>query len=143
ILYSVVVLLFFAMSCDKTAVATRKFLKAGEWNTTQLTAGTITFDKLPRWEIQDCENHENFCQGVWHHPNGSKTLFYWKFSNIGGTFGYYADPQEIETGSMAYSQCLNFSGEYKIIKSKKKLFHFESEETLGYPGKLVTIIIER
>jgi len=136
-------LLFLVMAgCDKTERKTKKFIKEGRWHITELTAGTTIISDLPKWDIYACENHEEYCTGKWNHPNGSSTNFFWKFYNIGGNFIFMADSLESEKGTMAYAQCLNFSGDYKAKKSKAHEFHFESLASCGYPGKLVTILME-
>lgn len=128
-------------SCDKTKRKTKKFIKEGHWVMDSLMAGNNEIDDLPTWYISPCENHADYCLGTWNHKNGSHTNFYWKFSNMGGNFEFISDSLEIYTTTMAYAQCLNFSGEYKVKKSKNKIVHLESTATDGYPGTLVTIML--
>lgn len=135
--------LFLLAACDKTERATSHFIKEGRWVVTQITAGTTEFTKLPKWQIYACDDHENFCTGKWEHQMGSFANFYWQFSNLGGDFTFYADSNEADTGTMAYAQCFNLSGDYKVMDRKSKSYHFESTEVVGYPGKLVTILIEK
>lgn len=134
-------LFFIVSSCDKTQIAGKRFIKEGRWCVTELTAGTTSFTKLPKWSISACENQEEYCTAIWEHQGGSTTTFFWKFYNIGGNFSLFVDPGETDTGTMAYSQCRNFSGEYKVIENNRNGFQFESEESVGYPGKLVKIVL--
>ena len=135
--------LFFNTSCDKTERATNKLIKEGRWEVTTLTAGTTEFTKLPKWQILPCEDGSDFCDGIWEHQNGTTWNFEWRFKNIGGEFEFLAEAFSDINGSMAYSECNNFSGTYKVKKRNYKMMHFESEKTQGYPEKLVTLIIER
>jgi hypothetical protein len=137
-----ILLLLLSVSCDKTKRASNQFMKKGRWVTTTLTAGTTEYDKLPKWQIYDCSNTNNYCEGKWEHQNGSHTNFYWRFFNIGGDFQFYADSAEADKSTMAYAQCENFMGHYKVKNRKANFFHFESDEVLGFPGKVVTIKIE-
>lgn len=127
--------------CDKTETAAKKLMKEGRWVVTEISVGTTMVDKLPKWAIHTCENAVG-CSGTWEHPVGTTAGFQWEFSNFSGTFSFYPDQLTSETVSMAYSQCFNFSGEYNVIKSKRDSFHFESTQTAGYPGKMVTIRLE-
>jgi len=139
--YFILVVLTFA--CDKSEKATKRLMRAGNWKVTELIEGDNSFDKLPSWEIGTCANHEDHCYGTWKHDNGSKVTFFWRFTNIGGTFDFHIDPLENAISSQAYSQCVNFSGYYKVIKGNSRKYHFESKETFGYSGKLVTLKIEK
>ena len=136
-----VILFLGVTSCDKVERKTKKFIKEGHWVMDSLMVGTNEIDDLPTWYISPCENHEDYCLGTWNHKNGSNTNFYWKFSNMGGNFELISDSMETEITTMAYAQCLNFSGEYKVKKSKRNTFHFESVATDGYPGIFVTILV--
>jgi hypothetical protein len=129
------------IGCDKTESAAQRFVKEGRWTITSITVYTTVIDKLPKWDIPFCTDFSSYNSGTWEHPLGTSAGFLWKFSNIGGTFTFEPD-SILDTGSMAYAQCSNFSGEYKVIKSKRHTFHFESTATLGYPGKVVTILLE-
>lgn len=136
-------LMFINTSCDKTERATKKLIKEGRWEVTTLTAGSTEFTKLPKWQILPCADQSNLCDGVWEHQNGTTWNFNWRFKNIGGEFEFYTEELSDTIGNMAYSQCNNFSGIYKVKKRNSKMMHFESEKTQGYPEKLVTLIIER
>lgn len=129
--------------CDKTERATKKFFKEGRWTVTSLTAGTTSFTKLPKWQVFPCTEYMDTCDANWEHPNGSSNNFYWEFYNLGGNFDLITKTEFVDTTTMAFAQCKNFSGEYKVIDKRMNGFTFESEETFGYPGKLVTIVIEK
>lgn len=135
-----VILFLGVTSCDKVERKTKKFIKEGPWVMDSLMAGNNEIDDLPNWYIAPCAGDQDYCFGAWDHKNGSSSNFFWKFSNMGGNFELIADTNSIQT-TMAYAQCLNFSGEYKVKKSKRNTFHFESVSTIGYPGTLVTIIV--
>lgn len=140
---SITFLLVTIVSCDKNERAYKRFIDEGRWAVTELSAGTTLFTKLPDWQIYPCDDHENYCLATWEHQNESTVDFYWKFSNLGGDFDFYADSATSDTQSMAFSQCVNFSGMYDVKESKRRLFRFESYTTFGYPDKLVTIVLER
>jgi hypothetical protein len=137
-------LMFFLATtgCDKTERAAQRFVKEGRWTVTSITVATDEIDKLPKWDISAATDFSIYNNGTWEHPHGTITGFLWKFSNMGGTFTFESVSGS-ETASMAYAQCTNFSGEYKVVKSKRHTFHFESTTTVGYPGKVVTILLER
>ena len=130
------------VGCDKTKSAQKKFMKEGRWVVTEISTDNYSVDKLPNLDINTCDDQTQFCTGVWRHPLGSNCTFNWKFSNLGGDFEYYVDSLNNEPESMAYSQCSNFSGVYKVKKSKRNQFHFESKTTKGYPGIVVTLLLE-
>lgn len=133
----------FVSSCDLNEKAYRRLLKAGRWHVTNLQSDNTSFTKLPKWQIYDCEDHSNPCLGKWEHQNGSVCNFYYSFTNLGGEFNFYPNPNESDMTTMAYSQCTNFSGNYKVKKLSKKYFDLESDNTSGYPGKTVTINLIR
>lgn len=141
---SVFIMTFLLLqSCDKNEQAYNKLLRSGTWQVSELSAGTNNFTKLPAWQISSCADHDNYCSGLWQHDNGSEVEFIWRFTNLGGDFELYPDSSETDTTTMAYAQCLNFSGMYDVIKSPRKKFTFESDQTFGYPNQVVKIVIER
>lgn len=129
------------LSCDKTKSAQKKFMKEGRWVVTEITAGNTNVDKLPNLDIHTCDDQTKFCTGLWRHPFGTNCTFNWKFSNLGGEFEFYTDSLSADTESMAFSQCSNFSGLYKVKKTKRNQFHFESKATQGYPGTIVSLLL--
>jgi hypothetical protein len=137
-----ILLMLLSLSCDKTKRASNQFIKKGRWVTTTLTAGTTEYTKLPKWQVYECSNTNDYCEAKWEHPNGSHTNFFWRYFNIGGDFQFYADSSATDTTTMAYAQCKNFMGHYKVMDRKSKSYHFESDEVIGFPGKVVTIKIE-
>ena len=136
------VALLLTSACDKNERAYKHFMDEGRWVVTELTAGTTSFTKLPKWQITPCEDHTTYCLAKWEHQNGSSANFYWRFTNLGGDFDFYVDPMESDTQTMAFSQCANFSGAYDVIESGRKRFKLQSEKTTGYPDKLVIIQLE-
>jgi hypothetical protein len=92
-----ILLLLLSLSCDKTKRASNQFIKKGRWVTTTLTAGTTEYTKLPKWQVYECGNTNDYCEAKWEHPNGSHTNFFWRYFNIGGDFQFYVDTAETDT----------------------------------------------
>ena len=141
LMVSVASILTTITSCDKNERTYQRF--EGRWTVTELTAGTTSYTKLPKWQLNACDNHEQHCTATWEHQNGSSATFYWRFTNMGGDFDFFADTMVSDTQSMAFSQCYNFSGQYDVVEDKRKRFRLESYATTGYPDVLVTILLEK
>ena len=139
----VFLLLGTVIGCSKTQVRTNKLVKQGRWVFTELEIGNTIVTQYPKWNLPVAPEDKEFVQGTWTHANGSACKFKWRFDYYEGTFSFLIDPAVTQDeSSKAYTQCNNLSGSYAVITEKNKLFEFESDNTLGYPGVTVFIQIQ-
>jgi hypothetical protein len=138
------VIVFFVVfsSCTKSAVDTRR-LGGQKWMVTQLDLGTNSNSSLPTWALEKSIDDDAFTKGTWIHSDNSEAIFKWRFNYFEGTCSLRINENiEQDLDSKAFQQCSNLSGDYMVITDKKKLFEFESLQTIGYPAIPVFIQLQ-
>lgn len=134
------------VACDKNKRASKRLMRPGAWEVKQITVdGSSYTSEDIYWNVHDCDIHEELCLGEWHLED-KNSQFYWQFNEKAETFtlSRVVAPEDCEdfyTEEVEQMTYL-FSGEYKVIESKRKSKIFESRETLGYEGSLVLIEME-
>lgn len=133
-------------SCNKTKSTSKRFIKAGEWNVTELSVDGVNQEELPFWTIGDCDIYEESCIGSWQNDEGGATDFVWQVTSNGESFvisrqgpdeGLEHADEEMAT------QCFEFSGTYDIIENEKTSMKFTSTATEGFPGQAAVIVLEK
>jgi len=137
---------FLFTACDKNKRASKRLMKPGNWEVVELSVEGQNVTPLPFWEINDCEIYETLCTAVWN--LGEKdSQFYWQFNDKAERFtiSRVVDPEDCEDfyTEEVEQQTFKFSGDYKVLESKRKSKTFESYSTLGYDGEKVVIRLER
>jgi len=137
--------LFVVFSCNKDKRASRRFMKPGTWQVTELSVNNINIDTLPTWSINHCDIYENLCTASWNR-NGVSSQFYWQFNDKAKTFklSRVVPPHECENfyTEQVEQDTYHFTGEYKVEESTKKRKVFGSFSTNGHPDVYVRIVIE-
>lgn len=143
-------IVLIAAACNKSKTYSKRLIKAGEWNITELSVDGTNEDELPDWEIADCDIYEQSCQGEWKNDEGGHAIFVWQFRDKGDTFEISRQEEDDGHGHShghaeeeAIEQCYEFSGVYEVIEHKKKSMEFKSTATLGHPGQTVVIKMEK
>ena len=127
-------------SCTKTDTAIRKFSKHDTWTVTEIDDGLGSIYMLPKWKVNKCKPESNdFCEGTWQHAGGSAAGFKWRFGYSGTYFEFYPTENQPEEQNQAWIQCYNLSGKYDVLRQRSGLLEIESDQTTGYPGKLIFI----
>jgi hypothetical protein len=138
-----VLLILVVLSCTKTTIKYNRFGDRGIWKAVLIDDYTGTVFSLPTLRVSNCKPEQNeYCEGTWDHAGGTSTAFKWHFGFSGSFFEMHpvaAEPTEI---NQAWQQCYNLSGKYDVVRLNSRKFQIESEETTGYPGKLITIHFE-
>lgn len=142
------VAIFLFGACNKTKINSKRFIKAGEWEVTELSVEGVNEDELPHWEIDDCDIYEESCMGHWENEEGGHAEFVWQFRDKGETFeiSYQAEAEghsHDHATEEAAAQAANFSGVYSVIKREKDEMEFSSATTQGYEGQNVVIKIKK
>ena len=145
---SMAILIGFA-ACNKTKVNSKRLMKAGEWNVTELSVDGTNEAELPSWEIEDCDIYAQSCMAEWMNEEGGHAEFVWQFREKGKTFeiSYQADEDHAHAhdhaAEEAAAQAYAFSGVYEVVESKSKEMQFQTAAALGHDGKAVVIKIEK
>ena len=133
-------------SCNKTKSTSKRFIKAGEWNVTELSVDGVNQEELPFWTIGDCDIYEESCIGSWQNDEGGATDFVWQVTSNGESFAISRqgpdEGLEHADEEMA-TQCFEFSGTYDIIENEKTSMKFSSTATQGFPGQAAVIVLEK
>ncbi len=146
-------LLIGLSACNKTKSTSNRFMDAGEWQITEMSVDGTNEEELPLWEIEDCNIYEESCYGHWENEEGGHADFIWQFREKANTFeiSHQIVEHEEEAGEEEHDhaseevaeQAYNFSGVYAVEKRKKDNMIFTSNETVGFPGQSVKIVIEK
>lgn len=141
-------------ACNKTTKNTNR-LKGETWQVTALTidGNAEEADHLPLWEFEDCDNYDEICMGHWVLGDEDEAHFAWQFDEKGSKFsisnqseaGHDHDHEDDdhEGAHSPVDQCTELSGTYSVDESKRKTMKFSSDQTIGHPGELVEISIEK
>ena len=136
-------LLFTA--CDKNKRASKRLMKPGTWKVVEFSVDGQNLSPLPTWQIDDCEIYDTVCSASWK-LEGKESRFYWQFNDKAERFtiSRIVAPEDCEDfyTEEVEQQTYNFSGDYKVLESKRKSKTFESFSTLGHPGEKVVIRLE-
>ncbi len=149
--YSKLIIAVFAIavvftSCNKTKTTSNRFMKAGEWNVTELSVDGVNQEELPHWIIGDCDIYAESCIGSWENHEGGATDFVWQVTDNGDSFvisrqgpveGLEHADEEMAT------QCFAFSGKYDIIESGKNSMKLMSTATEAFTGQSAVIVLEK
>ena len=137
---------FLFTACDKNKRASKKLMKPGTWEVVELSVDGQNMTPLPDWEINDCDIYETLCTATWY-LEGKQSQFYWQFNDKAELFtiSRMVAPEDCEDfyTEEVEQQTFKFSGDYKVLESKRKSKTFESYSTLGYDGEKVVIRLER
>jgi len=140
-------------SCNKTKINTNR-LDGGEWKITELSVDGVNEAEFPHWNISECDAYDETCMGEWINHHGNIVKFAWQFRDKGKTFeiSNQSTFEEATAGLTGHDyleaeenleQCQNFSGVYGVVKRKKTSMEFKTSSSIGFPGKLVVIKIEK
>ena len=101
-------------------------------------------------EFGECKIYNELCTGKWKDEGGGVAEFYWQFNEKAKKFqisnktsfeNAFPTPQIV-----AAQRCLSLSGKYQVVSFKKnsgkRQLSLESEETYGFPGDAVILILE-
>lgn len=146
-----IVVLLCATACSKTKRYANR-LSGETWKITSVSIGQVPqqAEKYASLIFEDCDIFEDTCHGQWS-LDTSKADFIWQVNDQGKTFilaclTLYEDVQGTEEGGQNYDalkQCQFMSGYYTIDKMKKKTMEISSNETAGYRGVKVEMVLER
>jgi len=146
IIFPLLVVLF-AVSCNKDKKASKCLVKPGTWKVTELSVNGQQDTLLPTWKINVCDDiYEEVCTATWQVPYDEHE-FYWQFNEKAKefVFSHIVDTSlcdDFYTKVSAY-QSYQYSGTYKVITRKRKEMEFESNTTKGYTGEKVVIKLEQ
>ncbi len=142
--------IFLLGACNKTKINSKRFMKAGEWEVTELSVEGVNEAELPHWKVDDCNIYEQSCMADWENEEGGHAEFVWQFRDKGETFEI--SYQAVEEGHShehdhaaeeAAAQAASFSGIYSVIKRDKDEMEFSSTITQGFEGQNVVIKIKK
>jgi hypothetical protein len=140
------ILALVLVACDKNNRASKRLMRPGNWVITQLTVdGSNYTNEAIFWSINSCDIESALCTGTWN-LGDKNSQFYWQFNENAELFklSRIVAPEDCEdfyTEEVEQMTYL-FSGEYKVVESKRKSKIFESQNTIGFEGKLVRIALE-
>ena len=141
----IIFLIGLIVACNKDKRASKHFMNQGEWKVTSLQIGDSSVTELPTWSVKECAIYEDLCVGDWK-LDGKFSSFYWQFNDKAKEFvlARVVAPEDCEDFYTveAEQQTFLFSGSYKVKETSKDKKILESNNTIGYEGELVRIVIE-
>ena len=140
------VLLFTA--CNKDKRASKRFMRAGEWQVTCLHHQDIALleGELPVWHISDCDIYEELCEGQFLY-NDQQSAFHWQFHEDAERFtlsriGVEADTADFYTEEVELLT-YQLSGTYEVVETSRKIKKLLSFKTHGFDAEKIEITLER
>lgn len=136
---------FIFTACDKDKRASKRLMRPGTWKIVELSVDGAQLSPRPNWQIDNCEIYEEVCTATWDLA-GDESRFNWQFNDDAERFTISrmvdtADCEDFHTAEVE-QQTYRFSGDYKVLTSKRKLKKLESYSTYGYPNQKVMIRLE-
>ncbi len=146
-IYKLSVIIFFVgilLSCSKTKRYSKR-LDANKWQVKEITIDGVAESNLPEILFKECDVYNESCEGSWITPEGGRSSFIWQFRNNGKEFEISNQTDHVHNFQdvKAAEQCINYSGVYKVIDSKRKLLYIETTNSFGHKGKVVKITFEK
>lgn len=132
------------MACNKSKTNSNK-LDGYKWKVKEITIEGVAETNLPEVLFKECDLYKESCEGSWLIPEGGRSSFIWQVRSKGKEFeiSNQTDHAHSLLDVKATEECINYSGVYKILISKRKEFVIESSLTVGYFGKKVKISFTR
>ena len=134
----------FVVACNKTDRYNNTFVKGQEWKMfddgVELNMDAVTSSMVV--DQTSFQNNEEYGTALWRHADGSQQAITWRFWKSASTFEF-CHQGELDQESKASLQSYYRSGLYDVTSLSKKELTIESEETLGYQGKMISITIIR
>jgi len=133
------------MACDKNKRASKRLMRPGTWKVVELSVDGEHLSPLPDWQIDECSIYDEVCTATWE-LDTTTSRFHWQFNDKAERFTISrvvdtADCEDFYTQEVE-QQTFKFSGDYKVLTSKRKFKELESYSTLGYEGEKVLIRLE-
>lgn len=140
-----VIIAIIFTACDKNKRASKRFMRPGKWKFVELSVDGSPISQPQYIQVDDCDIYDTLCTATWDRGEEFSGV-YWQFNDKAERFTISrmidtADCENFYT-ELAEQQTYNFSGDYKVLETKRKSKVFESYETFGYPGKKVLIRLE-
>jgi len=140
------VVFLVTVGCHKENKYSNKLMDGQTWNVTDITVDGTSLNLNGTWQVSQGVDIEKTVPSVeWVNSNGN-AIFEWQFLNKGKEFHISYVQQANEDGEtlseldyLAY----DITGQYEVIRHKRKVMEFSSKSTLKYDGQEVYITIER
>ena len=137
-------IVLIVVACNKTDRYNNILVKGHTWkiydeetevNTDVLTSCLVV-------DQSSFDNQDEFGSATWRHTDGSEQSVTWRFWRAASTFEFWHQG-DLDQGSRASLQSYYRSGIYDVISLSNTEIVIQSEETIGYEGKMITITIIR
>lgn len=131
-------------SCNKSKKYSKR-MDGDKWKVVSLTVAGSEVTGKPELLFKDCDIYKESCEGSWIMPNDGRAAFAWQFRDKGKTLEIINQTDHVHgfADVAAADQCIEFSGVYEVIKSKRKSLTIKSNVTHGHNGQEVKMELER
>lgn len=116
-----------------------------KWKVVSLSISGSSVSGIPELLFKDCDIYKESCEGSWISPSGGRAQFVWQFRDKGQSLEIANQTDHVHgfEDVKAAEQCIEFSGVYEVIKSRRKFLNLKSTSTHGYKGQEVILELER
>lgn len=137
------IVLFVSSNCNKTKFRSNR-IDENKWEVTELSVDGQNITPLPTLKFNDCKIYKENCNGWWYLGEGHAEIA-WQFREKGKLFelSNQADHVHGIEDVRAAEQCIQFSGVYDVVKSKRNSFEIKTNNAFGYKGKTVSIKMKK
>lgn len=138
--------MFFFLSCNKEKHSSKLLMKGEVWKITSINIDGVEIDLYSTWTVsQNVDIYQGVPEIIWKKDELNSAIFEWQFHEKANKFqlNYKQLCEEGEGEMLDEMDFLTYdlSGEYDVIKRRRKEMIFKSINTLGYPKKEVLITI--
>jgi hypothetical protein len=138
------ILLGFTLACNKSKRYTNR-LDGNKWKVVSITVNGLAQGNLPVLLFKDCDIYKESCKGTWISDGGGRAQFVWQFRENGKVLeiSNQSDHAHTLADVKAGEQCIEYTGVYDVLKSKRKFIALKSTTVYGHPNNVVEINLDR
>lgn len=131
-------------ACNKSKKYSNR-LGGNKWKVVSLKVGGSGVNDLPELLFKDCDIYKESCEGSWINKDEGRAAFVWQFRDKGKILEIANQTDHVHglQDVKAAEQCIEFSGVYEVVKSKRRSLSIKSSVTHGHTGEEVNMELER
>lgn len=131
-------------SCNKTKKYSNR-MGGYKWELTSLTINGTEVTTKPVLLFKDCDIYKETCEGSWILNEDGRASFVWQFNNKGQKLEIANQTDHVHgiADVKAAEQCIEYSGIYDVVESKRQSITIKTNMANGHKNKDVVIKMQR
>lgn len=142
--FHILVCVILVTSCNKEKLYSKRFCgksDSSEWSVSFFLEDSLYSEDISL-RIFKCDIYQDLCEGTAFSIDETEgeSDFYWQFQDKGKTVVFHRKSDN-DSSEIMDDWIFSISGEYDVLKAKKKEMIFESYSTLGFEGQKVQMLL--